>query len=98
MQIMADVTHRNIETVCDPQEAGAGGAALVAAGGLAIYPEFESLKEVVKVDRVFEPQPENSEIYDTLFNSYQRVYTDLRDFYRKLNKERFDKTTCEGGV
>ena len=95
MQIMADVTHRKIETVRDPQEAGAVGAALVAAVGLGIYPDFKSLKKVVKVDRAFEPQPENSEIYDTLFHSYQKVYSDLKGLYRKLNKERFDKAVCE---
>jgi len=95
MQIMADVTQRKIETVCDPQEAGAVGAALVAAVGLGIYPDFESLRKVVKVDRTYEPQPENSEIYDALFHSYQEVYGSLRNFYRKLNKERFDKAACE---
>jgi sugar (pentulose or hexulose) kinase len=46
----------------------------------------------------FEPQPENSELYDSLFNSYKQVYRNLRNFYRKLNKERFDKAVCEGGV
>jgi len=98
MQILADVAHRKIETVCDPQEAGAVGAALVAAVGLGIYPDFESLRKVVKVDRAFEPQSENSEIYDSLFHSYKEVYSNLRNFYRKLNKERFDKATCEGGA
>jgi xylulokinase len=91
MQILADVTHRKIETVSDPQEAGAVGAALVAAVGLGIYPDFESLRKVVKVDRAFEPQSENSEIYDSLFHSYKEVYSNLRNFYRKLNKKRFDK-------
>ncbi len=91
MQVLADVTQRRIEAVCDPQEAGAIGAAMVAAVGLGIYPDFESLRNVVKLDKVFEPQPENSEIYDSLFHSYQEVYRSLRSFYRKLNKGRFDK-------
>ena len=95
MQIMADVTGRKIETVSDPKEAGAVGAALVAAVGLGIYPDFESLKKVVKVDRTFQPQPGNAEIYDKLFGLYQEVYGDLKGFYRKLNKERFDKAVCE---
>ena len=91
MQILADITHRKIETVCEPQEAGAVGAALVAAVGMDIYPDFESLRKVVKVDSVYEPQPENYEIYDSLFNHYKKVYHNLRNFYRKLNKERFDR-------
>jgi len=95
MQIMADVTGRKIETVCDPQEAGAVGAALIAAVGLGIYPDFESLKKVIKVDRVFEPEPRNSDIYNSLYGSYHEVYDSLRDFYRKLNKERFDRVVCE---
>lgn len=92
MQIMADVTNRRIESVHDPQEAGAVGVALVAAVGLGIYPDFTSLKKVVKVEKVFEPQPQNRQIYDSLFQSYQEAYSSLRDFYTKLNKERLD--TC----
>jgi xylulokinase len=91
MQILADITRRKIETVCEPQEAGAIGAALVAAVGMGIYPDFESLRKVVKVDSVYEPQRENYEIYDSLYDRYQEVYRDLRGFYRKLNKARLEK-------
>jgi xylulokinase len=91
MQILADITHRKIEAVCEPQEAGAVGAALVAAVGMGIYPDFESLKKVVRVDCVYEPQPENSAIYDSLFDRYQDVYRNLRGFYRKLNKARLER-------
>jgi len=91
MQILADVTRRKVETVCEPQDAGAVGAALVAAVGLGLYPDFESLKKVVKVERAFEPQENNREIYDCLFHSYQEVYSNLRGFYSKLNRKRFDE-------
>lgn len=89
MQILADITHKKVETVHDPQEAGAVGVALIAAVGLGIYPDFESLKKVVKVDKTFEPQAENEEIYDFLFQSYKEVYGNLRGLYGKLNKRRF---------
>lgn len=89
MQILADVTHRKVETVRDSQEAGAVGAALVASVGLGIYPDFESLKRVVKIEKVFEPQGKNEEIYDFLFHSYKGVYSNLRGLYGKLNKRRF---------
>jgi xylulokinase len=92
MQILADITHRKIETVCEPQEAGAVGAALVAAVGMGIYPDFESLRKVVKVDSIYEAQSENYEIYDSLFHRYQEAYHDLRGFYRRLNKARLE--TC----
>lgn len=93
MQILADVTKRNIETICYPQEAGAVGAALVAMVGLGIHPNFESLKKVVKLDSVFKPLAENAEVYDSLFRCYKQVYQNLRDFYKRLNKSRFDKPT-----
>ena len=64
---------------------------MVAAVGMGIYPDFESLRKVVKVDSVYEPQPGNFEIYDSLYHHYQQVYRNLRSFYRKLNKERFDR-------
>jgi len=93
MQILADITHRKIETVCDPQEAGAVGAALVAAVGMGLYPNFESLRKVVKVDSVYEPEPANSEIYDSLYHHYRQIYRNLRGFYRRLNKTRLE--TCD---
>ncbi len=95
MQILSDVTFKRVETVRDPQEAGAVGAALIAAIGLGIYPGFEDLKNVVSVDRVLEPQGENRKVYDSLFRSYQDAYRSLRSFYKRLNQERIeDATTC----
>lgn len=91
MQILADVTQKKVEAVRDPQEAGAVGAALIAAVGLGIYPSFEALKNVVRVERVFEPQEENRRIYDSLFHSYQEAYGSLRRFYRRLNEKRLDE-------
>ena len=89
MHILADVTHKRVETVADPQEAGAVGAALVAAVGLGIYPDFESLKKVVKVDRTVEPDEANAGTYDFLFQSYKEVYGNLKGLYCRLNQRRF---------
>jgi xylulokinase len=95
MQILSDVTQRKVETVRYPLEAGAIGAALVAAVGLGIYPDFESLKKVVKADKVFEPQRENRAVYDSLFHSYQEAYRSLRSFYKKLNERRSLQQSCK---
>lgn len=88
MKIMADVTGRKIEPVCNPQEAGAVGVAMAAAVGLGIHPNFEAVKKVVAVDHVYEPRAENKAIYDTLFCSYQEAYTSLKSFYTRLNRAR----------
>jgi len=89
MQIIADVTGRQVETVVNPQEAGAVGAALTAAVGLGLYSNFEQLRQVVQVEYKFEPQVENAEVYDVLYRAYQRLYYSLRGLYREVNEVRF---------
>ncbi|MDY6874956.1 MAG: FGGY-family carbohydrate kinase [Chloroflexota bacterium] len=89
MQIIADVTKRSVETVAQPQEAGAVGAALTAAVGLGLYPDFGALKDIVHVEQEFEPQAGNAEVYDVLYGAYQHIYDSLRDLYRDVNQVRF---------
>ena len=91
MQIIADVTGRRVETVVNPQEAGAVGAALTAAVGLGLYPDFEALKKVIRIDQQFEPQSTNADIYAVLYRAYRRVYGCLRDLYQDVNEVRFSQ-------
>ncbi len=91
MQIIADVTGRKVESVAHPLEAGAVGIALTAAVGLGLYPDFETLRKIVRVEREFEPQACNTECYDTLYRAYRRLYDQLRGLYREVNEERFRK-------
>jgi xylulokinase len=72
--------------VPDPKEAGAVGAALVAAVGLGIYPSFEALESVTRVERTIEPREENFETHDALFESFRDSYGRLRPLYRRLNE------------
>jgi xylulokinase len=89
MQIIADVTGRRVETVANPQEAGAVGMALTAAVGLGLYSGFEQLKNVVRVEREFEPQTANAEVYAVLYRAYKELYGHLRGLYREVNEVRF---------
>ncbi len=91
MQIIADVTGKRIETVPNPQEAVAVGAALVAAVGLGIYPDFAALKDVIEVTHAFEPRPGHAQVYDCLFSAYKKIYRSLKAVYREVNKERFSR-------
>ncbi len=91
MQIIADVTGRQVQTVAQPQEAGAVGVALTAAVGLGIYPDFESLKSIIRVEREFAPQVENAAVYDTLYHAYRRLYVSLHRLYRDVNQVRFQE-------
>ncbi len=89
MQIIADVTGRRVETVVNPQEAGAVGAALLAGIGLGLYPDFEALKKVVRVERTYEPRTENAEVYGLLYQAYRQLYSSLQKLYREVNGVRF---------
>jgi len=89
MQIISDVTGRKVQAVTRPQEAGAVGVALTAAVGLGLYPDFASLKGVVTVDREFEPQAANAEVYGVMYRTYRELYQRLRGLYRKVNEVRF---------
>ncbi|MDM8001171.1 MAG: FGGY-family carbohydrate kinase [Dehalococcoidia bacterium] len=86
MQMLADVTGRRIETVADPKEAGAVGAALVAAVGLGIYPNFEALESITRVERTIEPRRENFKTYDELYACFRESYGRLRPLYRKMSE------------
>jgi xylulokinase len=92
MQIIADVTGRRVESVAHPLEAGAAGIALTAAIGLGLYPDFQSLKKIVRVEREFEPQACNAECYEGLYRAYRKLYGRLRSLYREVNEERFRRS------
>jgi xylulokinase len=90
LQIIADITGRRVESVAHPLEAGAVGIALTAAVGLGLYPDFASLRQVVRVERRFEPQAANAKRYEGLYRAYRKLYGCLRRLYREVNEERFD--------
>ena len=90
MQIMADVTGQEIRVCADPRNAGAVGAAAVALIGLKVLPDFASVKDFVKIDRVYLPNKGNKAVYDTLFAQYQQLYSALSKLYREANSKRFE--------
>jgi xylulokinase len=86
MRIMADVSGRSLEIVPHPQEISAIGAALIAAVGLGIYPNYEALKSLVPVERVVQPASAPRATYDRLYRAYRQVYQGLRGIYHGLNR------------
>ncbi len=89
MQILSDVTKRNISVVENPRNAGAVGAAVVALIGLGELPNFAEAKKFVRVSAVFTPNEANSAVYDELFSQYQQLYHSLAGVYEKANGTRF---------
>ncbi len=64
------------------------GAAIDAAVGLNLFPDFESaVKEMTGVKKVFEPIPENCRIYKDLYeNVYTKISKKLMPLYREIQK------------
>lgn len=85
MQVLADVTNRRVETVRDPQDAGAVGAALAAAVGLGIHPDVGFLRDLIEVEAEYLPREGPAPEYDFLFDEYRDAYRRLRGLYRKVN-------------
>ncbi len=85
LQIIADVTGKCLERVAPVREVGAVGATLVASVALGLYPDLQTLKTAIKVDRVFQPQRARVQVYDRLFAIYKRLYFALKPIYRSMN-------------
>lgn len=67
-------------------EASGLGAAIDAAVGLGLHPDFDTaIKEMTRVCRTFEPNPETRQIYDGLYKRvYKRMYDRLKPLYEEI--------------
>jgi xylulokinase len=83
-QIMADVMDVTIRQVCDPIQANARGAALIAGVGLG-YLKFEDIPQKIEVKAKYQPNPENRAIYDKMFAEFQAFYKQNKASYQRLN-------------
>ena len=75
-QILADVLDREIETVENPQNVGAVGAAITVAVGLGLVDGFNAASKLVKLNCSYMPQSANRALYDTGFMIYKNLYKD----------------------
>ncbi|MBM4171923.1 MAG: xylulose kinase [Ignavibacteria bacterium] len=87
-QIFADILNRKINRVSDPQQAGARGIALLASMTLGYIKSFSDIKKYIKIDRTFNPNPQNRLLYDNLFKEYKNIYKNNKRWYKRMNKDR----------
>jgi xylulokinase len=82
-RIHADVLDRRVERVADPSSAVLrGGALLAGVATRAVDPS--QLRDLVTVDRVFEPDPANRAVYDRLFAEMPRLHKAQRGMSSRL--------------
>jgi L-xylulokinase len=85
-QMFADMIQVPME-VSDGNELGARGAALSAGIGAGIYSNYaEAVQEAVKVVRVHEPIPENTQHYLARYAEYERLIKVMQEPWEALSK------------
>jgi sugar (pentulose or hexulose) kinase len=64
------------------------GAAIDAAVGLELYPDFKSaVKNMTHVGEVFEPNPKNHRLYNALYHDvYRKMYKRLKPLYERIRE------------
>jgi sugar (pentulose or hexulose) kinase len=69
-------------------EASGLGAAIDAAVGIKIHPDFKAaVAEMTHLGDVFEPNTETRQIYDRLYNEvYLKMYSKLKPFYQVIRE------------
>ena len=67
-------------------EASGLGAAIDAAVGLGIHPDFKTaVAAMTRIGDTFQPDPKNRQIYDDLYQRvYLKMYTQLKPLYEEL--------------
>jgi xylulokinase len=86
-QIMADVTGRAIETIANPQDAGAVGAAAIAAVGLGVIPSFQAVGSFIPVKKTYLPRNEYRATYDAGFEIFKKLYQQNKALFATMNHE-----------
>jgi xylulokinase len=84
-QMLADITGKTIETVDNPREVGAIGTALVVAAGIKKVDVLKLSRELVKVNNVYIPNPENKGIYERLYKVFKNLYKSNASNYKNIN-------------
>lgn len=85
-QILADVLNREIETVANPQNVGAYGAAVVAAVGLGIIGKIQDANHLIQANRSYSPNPENRQVYERNYEAFRLLYKKNKSIFHLLNQ------------
>ena len=87
MQLSADIFNLPCERPHLYETSGLG-AAMVAAVGLKLHPDYETaVREMTRIGRVFTPVPEHVKTYDALYKRiYSRMYQRLQPLYKAIQE------------
>jgi xylulokinase len=84
-QIIADVLNRPINQMSEPLMSNSRGAAMLALLALGKMDINEAAKSVA-VQKVFQPNADNKNLYSDMFDNYIDVYNRNKPIFARLNK------------
>ena len=84
-QILADVLQRKINQMEDPNLGSAKGSATIALLGLGLIEDLSDAIPLIKINKTYEPNLENKQIYDTLFKEFMKIYKRNKKMFKSLN-------------
>ncbi|TFF94944.1 MAG: hypothetical protein EU544_03845 [Promethearchaeota archaeon] len=84
-QIFADILDRRVKQLEDPIQANSLGAAYIASVGLG-YIDWKDVANNVKYKNIYEPNPENRDLYDRLYEEFLNIYKETRKIYKRINE------------
>jgi xylulokinase len=83
-QIHADVLQVPIHQVADPVHATVRGTALLAFMVLG-HLNREEIPRLVRIKRIFEPDPSHGRLYDRMYRQYRRLFIRNKSIFGALN-------------
>lgn len=86
-QILSDILGREVQTVKDPQNVGAVGAALIAYLGRNPEVDLIRIMDKVPLGKVYSPNLSNKAVYEKNFQVFKELYGANKKFYAKLQGE-----------
>lgn len=85
-QMLADITGRTVETIPNPQNVGAVGAAAVCAVGLKVIDSLENVRAWVPVSKTYLPNREVKHIYDKNYQVFKKLYIANKKNFKAINQ------------
>lgn len=86
-QVMADVLGRDVETIENPRQVGAMGAAALMAVSSGMLDDIKDIKKIIKVSATYHPNQENHAVYQKLLPVFKDLYKNNKKAFAALNGE-----------
>jgi xylulokinase len=85
MEILADVTGKTVK-ITENEDAAPLGNAMLAGVACGYYVDYnEATARNVKIRNSYKPNPQNTKIYDRLFEVYLNSYRKMKDDYHRIS-------------